>query len=405
MHHGPALRATPFLEKEDHVAFWQGEEDEYDLDGLCPRWLGRRPRAHSQMSAFGNLSEQELSAILAGYNLGRCQDCAYVQRGYVNEKWLLQTAKSQYLLKRRHTSLRGSSLVQAQHLLVRHLRHQGFPAPALVPTRYSDTFLLHEDQVYELQEYVPGDPFDAAEPVHLAAAARMLAFYHQAVRGFDHQALHRSAERYGPAALSRTVKCLLQSWEPSLTPPDDIALLKSAVQELEGQVRDLERHYPAFGPLPELVIHGDYHGANLVFQQHRIVAVVDYDLAHWCSRAMEVAEAIIAFCTEPGLELKHIVYLGALDLEGVNRFMTAYLDEALLSEAEIHALPAMIRTIWLCASLDPPLEPPLSRKAAPLALPEILTLADWALAHASELLEVCLAAREAQAGRPHSLSD
>jgi Ser/Thr protein kinase RdoA (MazF antagonist) len=103
--------------------------------------------------------------------------------------------------------------------------------------------------------------------------------------------------------------------------------------------------------------------------------------------------------------LEHIVYTGALDLEGVNRFMTAYLDEALLSEAEIHALPGMIRTIWLCASLDPPLEPPLSRKAAPLALPEILTLADWALAHASELLEVCLAAREAQAGRPHSLSD
>jgi aminoglycoside phosphotransferase (APT) family kinase protein len=43
------------------------------------------------------------------------------------------------------------------------------------------------------------------------------------------------------------------------------------------------------------VIHGDFYGGNLIFRNHRIVAVVDYDLAHWCSPAMEVAEAIIAF--------------------------------------------------------------------------------------------------------------
>jgi Ser/Thr protein kinase RdoA (MazF antagonist) len=123
--------------------------------------------------------------------------------------------------------------------------------------------------------------------------------------------------------------------------------------------------------------------------------VVDYDLANWAARAMEVAEAIIAFCTDPKLELEHIVYRGALDLALVKRFVTGYLEESLLSEAEIYALPDMIRTIWLCASLDPPLEPPLSCESAPRALPEILTLARWALVHASEIVELCLAAREA----------
>jgi Ser/Thr protein kinase RdoA (MazF antagonist) len=183
-----------------------------------------------------------------------------------------------------------------------------------------------------------------------------------------------------------------------MTPRDDIALLKPLMQELEEHVRDLEVRYRELGQVPELVIHGDYHGANLIFQGRRIVGVVDYDLAHWCARAMELAEAIIAFCTEPGLGLVHIVYPGALDLEEANRFVAAYLDEAPLCEAEIRALPDMIRTIWLCASLDPPLEPPLSRRAAPQALPEVLALAEWALAHASELVEMCLAAREATAG-------
>lgn len=357
------------------------------------------------MRDYGNLTEQVVSTVLAEYDLGGLLRCAYIERGFVNEKWLFETETGQYLLKRRQASLRSLPLVQAQHDLVQHLGSHGFPAPALVHTRDGDTFLSHEGQVYELQQYVPGDPFDPAEPEHLAASARMLGSYHKAVRGFDHQGLHRPMERYGAVALSRIAKALLESWGPSLTPTEDGTLLRSLIRELDGHVRDLECRYQDFGQLPELVIHGDFYGGNLIFRNHRIVAVVDYDLAHWCSRAMEVAEAIIAFCTDPGLELEHIVYAGALDLEVVNRFVIAYMEEALLSEAEIQALPDMIRTIWLCASLDPPLKPPLSRKAAPQALPEILTLADWAVAHGSAINELCLAARAAPSGRPHSPSD
>jgi homoserine kinase type II len=351
------------------------------------------------MSSYRSLTRQDVATILVEYRLGAFQNSKYVDQGYVNEKWLLHTQRGQYMLKRRHSSLRELSVTQAQHALVRHLHRVGFPAPALVRTRDGNTSLLHRGEVYELQEYIAGDPFEAANPAHLEAAARMLGIYHNAVREFDHQALHRPAARYGPAALAQTVERLRESWRLSMTPRDDIALLRPLVQELEEHVRDLETRYLELGQIPELVIHGDYHGANLIFQEDHIAGVVDYDLAHWSARAIEVAEAIIAFCTDPGLGLVHIVYRGALDLEVVNRFMTAYLDEASLCEAELRALPDMIRTIWLCASLDPPLEPSLSRKAAPQALPEILTLAEWALAHASELVEICFAARKAVPGK------
>jgi hypothetical protein len=120
---------------------------------------------------------------------------------------------------------------------------------------------------------------------------------------------------------------------------------------------------------------------------------------------MEVAEAIIAFCTYASEDSRHIVYPGALDLKEVNRFLAAYLDEAYLSQAEVRALPDMIRTIWLCASLDPPLEPPLSRQTAPQALPEVLTLAEWAVANASRIVEICFAVREPIAAREHPSSD
>jgi Ser/Thr protein kinase RdoA (MazF antagonist) len=248
---------------------------------------------------------------------------------------------------------------------------------------------VHQGEVYEVQAYIPGEPFDAAKLVHLMAAACMLGLYHQVVDGFEHRALQRPTERYGYCALSRTMGGLQNGWWGRGMA---LANLMPLLRRLEEHVRDLELRYMAIGQLPELVIHGDYHGENLVFRGDQIVGVVDYDLAHWCSRAMEVAEAVIAFCTDPGLQLRNIVYSGALDLERVSIFLAAYQEEVALSEVEIRALPDLIRTIWLCASLDPPLKPPLSLENAFDALPEILTLADWAAANQAKLVEICLSA-------------
>jgi homoserine kinase type II len=340
------------------------------------------------MSNCEGLCEQELVAVLSGYDLGVLKDLAHIEQGYVNEKWLLETGKGLYLLKRRHPSLRKPSLVQAQHSLVQYLRSADFPAPALVATRNGHTFLVRGGELYEVQEYVPGAPYCVGRVGQLLAAGHTLGLYHKAVAGFDHRILHWPMERYGPLAFAQIVIKLQESWGRRVG-----SELASLFAELRRHAQDLQSLFADFGQLPELVIHGDYHGANLVFQGNQIAAVVDYDLAHWCSRAMEVAEAVIAFCTSPGLGLKHIVYQGVLDLELVMGFLAAYQREAPLSETEIQAFPEMIRTIWLCAALDPPLEPHLSLEAAPGALPEILALADWAAEAREELVEICLAAR------------
>ena len=334
------------------------------------------------------LDQQDLAVVLSGYDLGALRHLVRVERGYVNEKWLLETARGLYLLKRRHPNLRKRLLVQAQHSLVQYLRGADFPAPALVATRNGNTALVHGGELYEIQQYVPGEPYCVGCPGHLPAAGNILGLYHNAVVGFDHSMLHWPRERYGTLAFARILERLQESWGP--WPGSELAPL---LAQLQRHDQDLQSLYADFGQLPELVIHGDYHGANLVFRGNQIAGLVDYDLAHWCLRVMEVAEACIAFCTDPGLRLKHIVYQGILDVELVMGFLTAYQRETPLLEAEIQAFPEMIRTIWLCAALDPPLGPHLSLEAATRALPEILALADWAAENREDLKEVCLVAR------------
>ncbi|RME49191.1 MAG: hypothetical protein D6791_01325 [Chloroflexi bacterium] len=332
------------------------------------------------------MTGKEISVLLTYYRLGEFQSCRPAEHGYVNENWIVETTTGTYFLKRRHPSLRHADLIRAQHALMQYLRNANFPAPSLILSRQGHTFLEVAGEVYEFHDYIPGDLCDLTRPAHFAAAARTLGWYHTAVDGFDHRGFHRSGGRYTPARLIQIIDRLESEWRsrPSQA-------LDRMFGELRAHARDLAARFDEFGPLPELIIHGDYYADNLIFQGDEVAGVVDYDLAEWHWRAMELAEALIYFAAEHAGRLRYIVYPGVLDLSAVERFLEEYSQRARLTAGEVHALPHLIRTIWLCASLDPPLGPPLTREVAPRALPEVLTLAGWAEAHASDIVEIGLA--------------
>lgn len=339
------------------------------------------------------VTEEDVRRLLAYYDLGELQSCRRVEGGYVDENWIIDTTTGRYFLKRRHPRRRKPDLIRAQHALIQHLRSVHFPVPTIVRTRHGETFLKLQEEIFEIQHHIPGDMCDLGRPEHFTAAARTLGWYHAVVEGFDHPAFHRPRERYGPTILAQIIDRLMEDWH-GRTPPELACLLG----ELQAHARDLETCFDEFGQLPELVIHGDYYAANLIFQGNEVAGVVDYDLAQWCWRAMELAEALIYFTAERPGYLKRIVYPGVLDLGAVQRFLEAYTEMSSLSAAEIRALPHLIRTIWMCASLNPPLKTRLSLEAAPQALPEILTLAGWAQAHGSDIVEIGLALRQTESG-------
>jgi homoserine kinase type II len=332
--------------------------------------------------------DESIVHVLQHYDVGRVRQCRPIPSGYVNDHWWVETTSGQYFLKRRRASLSQPREVAAQHALIQFLRTARFPAPTIALTRHATTFVEQQSQVYELHHYIAGELCDAARPTHWAVAVSTLASYHRLADGFDHPLLHWPRERYGPTALAEIIDRLLQAWQAHVQRE-----LEAWMARVKEHADDLATRFSAFGQLPQLVIHGDYYAENLIFQGDRLVGVVDFDLAHWSFRAMELAEALIYFATARPARLKHIVYSGVLDLEAVERFLRTYSQGSRPSELEIRALPHLIRTIWLCASLAPPLRPPLSVDAAPHALPEILTLADWSLAHAEDIIEMGLAAR------------
>lgn len=328
---------------------------------------------------------ERLADVLAHYDLGMLRAHKRIEQGYVSEIWAVETTGGRYVVKRRHPALSEPCLIRGQHALVRHLCAARFPAPHIVATVRGATFVELDQEIYEVHKYVSGVLCDPARPAHRETAARTLGWYHRAVEGFDHPALHRDRERYGTGALDRISSALQGAWEAGWTPG-----LDRLYQALCWHADDLRAQYKGFGHLRELIIHGDYYAENLILKGNAIAAVVDYDLAHWCARALELAEALIYFAREPTSRFRYIVYPGVLDLSLIGQFLASYSDLVDLSVAEVCALPHLIRVIWLCASLDPPLRSLISAEAALQAVPEVLALADWAVAHTSEIVEIGL---------------
>ena len=349
------------------------------------------------MASIGNMErgvtrtamEHELQRVLGYYDLGELRSARRVKRGFVNENWVMETTRGRSFLKRRHPHLRNPDVIRAQHALIAHLRRAGFPAPAILPTASGASFLVLDGEFYEVQAYIEGTPYDHANPAHFREAALTLGRYHTRVQSFAPEAMRALGELYSPEVLSTTLTHLTEAWE--IEQDHDLA---QTARQLDAHAVDLAKRFADHRALLHLVIHGDYYAGNLLFEDDRIVGVVDYDKARWQPRAVELAEALIYFASPRPGHLKQLVYPGFLNWESFTRFLRHYACATTLDESEVQAVPDYVRCIWLSISLQRLLEKGPRPAKAPEALREVLALGDWAAANARRMVEVGHIAKE-----------
>jgi len=331
--------------------------------------------------------DDELRRVLCHYDLGELRSARRIEHGFVNENWDVETSQGRYFLKRRHPRLRDPDVIHAQHALIKRLRQTGFPAPAILPTVDGETFLVLDSEFYEIQGYIEGNPYDHDRPAHLEEAAITLGRYHTYVYSFAPRALCDLDELYSPTILNTNLTRLIEAWELDRDPQ-----LARAAWRLEAHTDNLRARFARHGLLPHLVIHGDYYAGNLIFEDDRIVGVVDYDKARWQPRVVELAEALIYFASPRPGHLRHLVYPGVLQWKPFTRFLRHYARVIRPEESEVRALPDYVRCIWLSISLQRLLEKGPRPATALEALQEVLALGEWAWANTQRMIEVSHAA-------------
>jgi len=159
------------------------------------------------------LSKRSLQNVVRHYDLGDLRSAHRLEKGFVNENWVLHTTRGRYFLKRRHPDLRNAGVMAAQHALIQHLRDSNFLVPAILRHVRGNTFLVLDGEFFEMHEYIEGEPYNHSNSEHFRAAAVFLRRYHTYVRDFQQKQLFRSQDLYSPSILKARLSKIRQAWE------------------------------------------------------------------------------------------------------------------------------------------------------------------------------------------------
>ena len=282
----------------------------------------------------------ELAVVLSHYDLGVIESAKEYPRGSRRSpKLRLRTARGRYLLKRRAQGRDKPARVTFAHTLLWHLQQKGFPVPQLLHTRNGDeTMVTHEDRVYEVFEYVPGERYGSSleQTEH---AGKTLGRFHRAVADFQ-TAWQPPAGGYHDSARVRTG---LNSIPTTISSHDSVSGHEA---EVLGLTQELYERYEqaahavndlGFARWPGWINHGDWHPGNMRFRKARVVVVLDFDAARRCPTVMDVANGMLQFSIlrggdDPGQ------WPEFFDQTRMRRFLLGYSSRVKLAASQLEAI-------------------------------------------------------------------
>jgi homoserine kinase type II len=289
------------------------------------------------------LSAGDVARILAHYEVGSIRRVAAAPHGFVNETAVVDTDDGRFVVRRTHRRF-SIAAQERRHMLMARAAAYGAPTAPLITTRDGRTLLVIDGRGCEVQRFVVGADFDPQRPRQLDSIGRTLAQYHCAVA--DCAALAEPAPpRYAPQRIGALVEVLLER-DVMGELHEPLAWYAARASALRARLDDT-----AYGQLPQTVIHGDIHPDNLLFNGDSLAALLDFDQATVDARLVDLADALVSFCSVKESAGGWGVFRGPLDPAAAARLCAAYAAAAPLTPAERSALPVLIETLWLVGEL------------------------------------------------------
>jgi Ser/Thr protein kinase RdoA (MazF antagonist) len=231
-------------------------------------------------AAMYSSSELDAIASLFGLAILECRELPYGSR-WMGRRYAITTAAGKFFLKVRSE---WWPIDQAKYVcaLAQYLQAQKFPIASFRLTTQGEPFALWEGHICECHEFVEGPPLmrDSLDQSH--GAGQTLSLYHSLTQGYSARSGHLPEGCGYP-------------W------PRHVAFFADRLRSLfAGKVEamvTLERVLDALtaidagGTSPScqvrIVVHGDYHPANLILQKDHVVAVCDFDFVQQAPRAYD----------------------------------------------------------------------------------------------------------------------
>ncbi len=210
-----------------------------------------------------------------------------------HRKMVVETEQGVYLAKTYHRDAVVLDNLRFQHNLSSHLLENGIPVAEIKRARNGKGIVEVDDWAMELQHFVPGEPMQVTTP-SLATSADALGRFHHVCRGVP--VPPRDARKWRFSEVPRQALQKLFHVARQIGTDhnqidgycNQIALfLHDSTEVLSSAKRE------AF---ETGLIHGDWHGGNLLFQGETLTAILDLEFAGDGCYLEDIAYAVSNLC-------------------------------------------------------------------------------------------------------------
>ncbi len=272
------------------------------------------------MAVYTEVSDEELEAFIAEYDIGEVTSCKGIAEGVENSNFLLRTdgGGGNYILTLYEKRVTPADLPYFIGLM-EYLAGGGISCPLPVHARDGQALRTLAGRPAAIVTFLDGMSVRRPRPQHCAGLGEGLARLHLAGRNFPMQRAN---------ALS------VQHWRPLyMRCAERMDSFSAGLRvEMDTELQQMEKHWPE--NLPAGIIHADAFPDNVFFLHDKLSGFIDFYFACNDALAYDIAICLNAWCFEAD---------GAFNVTKARLMLAAYQAVRPLTPAEMAALPLLAR--------------------------------------------------------------
>jgi homoserine kinase type II len=270
------------------------------------------------MAVYTDVSDQELEAFIASYDIGALTSFKGIAEGVENTNYLVHTDTDPFILTLYEKRVRADDLPYFLSLM-EHLAARGITCP--LPVRDREGRILRElaGRPAALISFLEGVWIRRPDIVHCTELGTALAKFHLAGLDFP---------------MKRDNDLSLPGWRSLFEDVREAAdgVIPDLHDEVAGELDFLSTQWNT--DLPASVIHADLFPDNVFFLGDKLSGLIDFYFACNDMMAYDVAVCLNAWCFEPD---------ASFNVTKARAMLQAYEQTRPLTEPELDALPLLAR--------------------------------------------------------------
>ncbi len=346
------------------------------------------------------LRDDEIALVLPQFGVGPVL-FTRPSGGTANASIVIVARSCQYVLKRRNPRYCSPQQLAYDHYVLHAVRRAGLPVSQPVKTASGSRWLQHEGHIYELYRFIEGSVEANPSIEQVAASGTMLARFHQITDGLQPPGSKSLGRLWDPKKAVVMLAGLLERTRAGdIGSLQDVGVAETAAEAagvleyLLAQTAGVEERLPdeAYWELPQTIIHGDWHPANLKFDGVEVVGIFDFDWVDRQPRMVDIADGMLYVCgVRPAVEgvgdIWSLTVTPRLELARMKAFMAAYAEVQPLTETEAAALADLMTVRWVYSRVDAAERKVAEADQLRFVLREVGTPLQWLAEHRGVLAE------------------